>query len=317
MSRTTARTMLLLHLLTTGRSWPGDELCRRLEVSQRTLRRDVEDLRALGYGIEAGRGVGGGYRIGPGAAIPPLTLSPDEAVAIAVGLRAVTVGAVHGLEEAAAGALAKLEQSLASETRERIATVAGALVPLGGAGGVDAETVRLISRSIRESRQLPIEYRRDDGTEVRRTVQPHRIVHTADRWYLIAWDVDREDWRTLRVDRLRPVLPFAGRFRARVIPEEQLRRFISQSVAVRPWPRRAVLRVHASADRVREHFGPTLAAVFELDGGSCRLDVGGETWEQVAVYVGTAGMDFEVLEGDGLRDALRALGSRLVRAAAA
>src|SRR5690349_17645523 len=123
MSRTTGRTMLLLGLLQSGREWPGAELRERLEVSERTLRRDVDDLRGLGYGIDAMRGVGGGYRLGVGAAIPPLTLSPDEAVAIAVGLRTAGAGAVAGLEESAASVLAKLEQSLSSQTRERIAAV--------------------------------------------------------------------------------------------------------------------------------------------------------------------------------------------------
>jgi predicted DNA-binding transcriptional regulator YafY len=317
MSRTTGRTMQLLDLLQTGREWSGAELCARLGVSERTLRRDVDDLRGLGYGIDAVRGVGGGYRLGAGAAIPPLVLSPDEAVAIAVGMRAAAVGAVTGLEDAAAGALAKLEQSLSNETRERISVVEQAMVPLGGGGAarIDVDVVVTIARAIRESRRLRIDYTRHDGTEVRRAIEPHRILHTAERWYLVAWDVDRDAWRTLRVDRLIPRLPLAERFRPRVIPDEELRRFVSESIAVRPWRHRAVLRVAAPADEVRRHFGPTVARVDTLDDGSCRLETGAESWAELALYAGTAGFEFEVLEGDGLRDELRTVSARLARAA--
>lgn len=317
MSRTTGRTMKLLDLLQTGRSWPGAELCARLEVSERTLRRDVDDLRGLGYGIRSVRGAGGGYRIGPGAAIPPLVLSPDEAVAIAVGLRAVAVGAVTGLEDSAAGALAKLERSLSSEARHRIAVVERALVPLttGSADGIDAEVVVTIARAISETRRLRIGYTRHDGTAVRRTIEPHRIVHTAHRWYLVAWDVDREQWRSLRVDRLVPHQPLGARFRPRTIPDEELRRFTTRSIAVRPWQHRAVLHVHGSADEVQRHFGPTVARVEALPDGGCRLETGTRSWDELALYVGTAGFDFDVVEGDGLRDALRTVAARLERAA--
>ena len=317
MSRTTGRTMQLLDLLQAGREWSGAELCARLEVSERTLRRDVEDLRALGYGIEAVRGVGGGYRLGPGAAIPPLALTPDEAVAIAVGLRAAAVGAVTGLEDAAAGALAKLEQSLSSETRERISAVEQAMLSLsgGGAAHVDIDVVVTIARAIRESRRMRIDYTRHDGAEVRRTIEPHRILHTAERWYLVAWDVDRDAWRTLRVDRLLPRLPLAERFRPRAIPDEELRHFVSESIAVRPWAHRAVLKVAAPAIQVRRRFGPTIARVDELDDGSCRLETGAESWLELALYVGTVGFEFDVLEGDGLRDTLRDVSARLARAA--
>ena len=317
MSRTTGRTMQLLDLLQTGREWSGSELCARLEVSERTLRRDVEDLRALGYGIEAVRGVGGGYRLGPGAAIPPLVLTRDEAVAIAVGLRAAAVGVVTGLEDASSGALAKLEQSLSNETRERISAVEQAMVSLsaGGAAHVDVDVVVTIARAIRESRRLRIDYTRHDGIEVRRTIEPHRILHTAERWYLVAWDVERDAWRTLRVDRLAPRLPLAERFQPRAIPDEELRRFVSEGLALRPWRHRAALRVKAPVDEVRRRFGPTIARVDELEDGSCRLEIGTESWLELALYVGTAGFEFEVLEGDGLRDALRNVSARLARAA--
>ena len=310
--------MLLLGLLQSGREWPGAELRQRLEVSERTLRRDVDDLRSLGYGIDAVRGAGGGYRLGAGAAIPPLTLAPDEAVAIAVGLRAAAIGPVTGLEESAAGALAKLEQSLSSETRERIVAVERSMLPLvaARAGSIDIDVVVTVSRAIREFRRLRIDYTRHDGAAVRRTIEPHRILHTADRWYLVAWDVERESWRTLRVDRLVPRTPFGARFRPREIPQEELRRFTTESIAVRPWPYHAMLRMHAPADDVRARFGPTVARVDELDGGTCRLETGAKSWEELALYIGTTGIEFDVIEGDGLAAALEQIAARLLRAAA-
>jgi predicted DNA-binding transcriptional regulator YafY len=315
MSRTTGRTLALLGLLQSRREWTGAELRARLEVSDRTLRRDIDDLRALGYGIEASPGVGGGYRLGAGAAVPPLTLSADEAVAIAVGLRAAALGAVTGLENASARALAKLEQSLSSATRHRITEVERAMVPLGGrADAVDMDVVVTVARAIGETRRLRVDYRRHDGTEVRRTVEPHRIVHTTSRWYLIAWAPEHQTWRTLRLDRLVPRLPLGETFTPHRIPDEELKRYTARSISAAPYPHRATLLMHAPASDVTRHFGPTVAEVTDRGDGTCVLVTGGRTAEEIALYIGLSGMDFEILDGDTLRTALTALVDRFTRA---
>lgn len=317
MARTAGRTLDLLGLLQTHRDWTGPELCGRLEVSDRTLRRDVRYLRELGYGIDSLPGVGGGYRLGAGASIPPLVLSAEEAVAIAVGLRAAATSVVTGIEEAAIGALAKLEGSLSSATRQRISTLERAMVPLGGASGdrVDVDVVVTVSQAIRDARRLRIDYRRHDGEQVRRTVEPHRIVHTDRRWYLVAWDTDRRGWRTLRLDRLTPRLPFADGFAPRSIPDDAVAAYTTRSINTAPYPFRCTVIVRAPAAKVSRLFGPTVAEVVQRDDGSSLLTAGANTAEEFAAYLGSSGLDFDVVEPDGFRLTLRAVADRLARAA--
>ncbi|MWV48740.1 WYL domain-containing protein [Rathayibacter sp. VKM Ac-2803] len=318
MTRTTGRTLDLLGLLQTRRDWSGAELCSRLGVSARTLRRDIEDLRGLGYGIDSVPGVGGGYRLGIGASVPPLVLSTEEAVAIAVGLRAAASTTVTGIEDAAARALVKLEQSLSAGTRERITAIERAVLTLGGSvDPVDLDTVVTIARAIRDSRSLRIDYTRHDGEQVRRTIQPHRIVHTGARWYVVARDADRDAWRTLRLDRLVPRLPLAEPFTPQEIPDEAVRDFASRSISVAPYPHRYRVRMHASAARISALFGPAVARVTALDDDSSELEAGAASPEQFALYIGTIGIDFDVLDGDDLRAALTEVGERLLRAGSA
>ncbi|MEY2849669.1 MAG: hypothetical protein RI885_2336 [Actinomycetota bacterium] len=315
MPRTTGRTLELLGLLQAHRDWSGADLQGRLGVSARTLRRDIDDLRGLGYGIESVSGVGGGYRLGAGASIPPLVLSADEAVAIAVGLRAAASATVTGIEDAAARALVKLEQSLSSETRQRISAVEQAVVPLGsGQEPVDLDTVLIIARAIRESRRLRIDYQRHDREEVRRTIEPHRIVHTGTRWYVVARDPDRDAWRTLRLDRLTPRPPLAERFVAERIPDDAVREFTTRSITSAPYPHHYRVLMHAPAAEVARHFGPTIAEVTPVDDDSCELAAGSTSPEQFALYIGTTGIDFDVLEGDDLRRVLGELSERFGRA---
>jgi predicted DNA-binding transcriptional regulator YafY len=316
MLKTAGRTLALLGLLQARREWSGALLRSRLEVSERTLRRDIENLRQLGYGIDSVPGVGGGYRLGPGASIPPLVLTSDEAVAIAIGLRTAAVSAVTGIEDAAAGALAKLEQSLSSTTRHRIATVENAMVPLGrSANAVDMDAVVAVAGAIRESRQMRVDYRSHDGTATRRTIEPHRIVHTTHRWYVVAWDTARDDWRTLRLDRLTPRLPLAGRFTPRAIGDGELRTFITRSISASPYRYGCRVLMRASVGDVERRFGPTVATIVDLGDGTCELTTGSNSLEDLALYLGTSGIDFEVLDGDALRTALRSLAVRFARAA--
>ncbi|GAT74485.1 DeoR family transcriptional regulator [Microbacterium sp. HM58-2] len=318
MTRTTGRTLDLLALLQSRRAWSGAELRERLEVSERTLRRDIDDLRELGYGIEATRGRHGGYRLGAGAAVPPLALSVDESVAIAVGLRAAATSVVTGMEDASARALAKLEQSLSPSTRRHIAEVEQAMVPLTTRhDDVDIALVTTVATAIAERRRLQIDYTRHDGADVRRTLEPHRIVHTADRWYLVALDADRGEWRTLRADRMRRPDILREEFPERDIPDDALRRFTTRSIASAPYPYRARLRMMAPAAEVARHFDATVAEVVDAGDGTSILTSGSRSAEEFALYIGLSGIEFEVLEGDEVRRAAVAVAGRLLRGAGA
>lgn len=319
MTRTTGRTLALLSLLQIRREWSGAELRERLEVSDRTLRRDIDDLRELGYGIDATRGRHGGYRLGPGSSVPPLALSDDESIAIAVGLRAAANSVVTGMEEAAGRALAKLEQSLSSAARSRISEVERALVPLDPSadaeGAVDPGIVAAIATAIDVRQRLRVDYTRHDGTDVQRIVEPHRIVHTARRWYLVARDPERDAWRTLRIDRIRRPLMLREGFPVREIPEEALREFTAHSITTAPYRYRARVRMHASAAQVRRHFDTTVAVVTEEGAETSILVAGSRAPEEFALYLGASGIHFEVLEGDEVRAALRTVAARLAEAA--
>lgn len=318
MTRTTGRTLALLSLLQARREWSGAELQERLEVSARTLRRDIDDLRELGYGIEATRGRHGGYRLGAGAAVPPLTLSVDESVAIAVGLRAAATGVVTGIEEASARALAKLEQSLSSATRRQIVEVEQAMVPLSTRhDDVDVSVVTTIATAIAERRRMQVDYTRHDGEEARRIVEPHRVVHTAERWYLVAWDPAREAWRTLRVDRMRHPLILRVEFPRKDIPDEALRQFTTRSITTAPYRYRATFRMHAPADEVSRHFDATVAQVVAETERTSILTAGSDSPEEFALYIGMCGIEFEVLEGDEVRQAMVEVAERLARGAGA
>mgnify|MGYP001619252603 CR=1 FL=1 len=318
MTRTTGRTLALLSLLQVRREWSGAELRERLEVSDRTLRRDIDDLRELGYGIEATRGRHGGYRLGPGAEVPPLALAPDESVAIAVGLRAAAGSVITGLEDAAARALAKLEQSLSSATRQQISEVEQAMVPLAGRvrPDIDLNIVTAAASAIAGRLRLRIDYTRHDGVEVQRIVEPHRIVHTTTRWYLIAWVPEHEAWRTLRVDRIRRPVLARDVFPRRDIPDDALREFTARSITTAPYPYRARLKMHAPAAEVSRLFDATVASVEACGDDASILTAGARTPEEFALYIGMSGIEFEVLEGEEVRQALADIAQRMLRAAA-
>src|SRR4051794_28345131 len=198
------------------REWPGVELAERLEVGRRTIRRDVDRLRRLGYPVHATPGVAGGYRLGPGASLPPLLLDEEEAVAVAVGLRTAASVGVAGIEETSVRALAKLEQVLPSRLRRRVAAVGSATVAFPGTGpAVDAETLAVIAAAARDGERLRFRYRAHDGRPAPGVAEPLRLVHTGRRWYLVAWDVERGAWRTFRVDRMGPRIAADRRFEPR------------------------------------------------------------------------------------------------------
>jgi predicted DNA-binding transcriptional regulator YafY len=273
---TSARLLRLLSLLQVRRDWTGAELADRLQVTARTLRRDVQKLRTLGYPVEATPGVAGGYRLGAGAALPPLLLDDDEAVAVVLGLRTAASHAVTGVAEASVRALAKLEQVLPDRLRRRVHAVHSNVVSLQWGGGptVDADALAVLALACRDREQVRFDYRRRDGDDSRRLVEPHQLVSTGRRWYLVAWDVRRDDWRTFRLDRLeRPRL--AGvRCAARELPGGDAAAFVAESIRTMPLPHSALLEVDGAPDAVRDMLRWSDAEVEELGDGRAHVRVG-------------------------------------------
>src|SRR5205085_367796 len=235
MSETSSRLLELLSLLQGRRDWPGDELAQRLEVSGRTVRRDIERLRQLGYPVESLTGRAGGYRLRAGSAMPPLLLDDEEAIAIAVGLRTAARSSVSGIEETAVRALVKLEQVLPAHLRRRVAALGAATIvpPLAGPT-VEPQHLTAIAAACRDGECLRFAYRSRDGTSSRRLVEPHSLVNLGRRWYLVAWDRNREDWRTFRLDRLTRPGSAGRRFSPRVLPATDAAAYVEQSIAGAP-----------------------------------------------------------------------------------
>ncbi|WP_433133281.1 helix-turn-helix transcriptional regulator [Micromonospora sp. CA-240977] len=316
MVETSVRLLRLLTLLQVRREWSGAELAERLAVTTRTVRADVERLRVLGYQIESHPGVAGGYRLGAGSALPPLLLDDDEAVAVAVGLRAAAGGSVTGIEETSLRALAKLEQSLPSRLRHRVDALRAATVSAAGGGPtVDADTLTAISTAVHRAERLRFDYAGHDGTATVRDVEPYRLVYTGRRWYLLGWDTDRADWRTFRADRIRPRSPTGPRFTPREPPGGDAVAHVLRGVGSTAWPHPARVRLHASADRVAQRI-PTTAGLLEaIDERSCLLHTGGESLSNLAAFLSTIEVDFDVLDPPELRAVVGAVAARFGRAA--
>lgn len=232
MASTGSRTLQLLSLLQTHRYWPGQELADRLEVSPRTLRRDVERLRDLGYPVDATRGIAGGYQLAAGASLPPLVVDDEEAVALAVGLRTAAQSGVAGVADASVRALAKVVQVMPPRLRRRVdalrvATLASELRP---GPVVDAELLTVVAQACRDEERLVFSYVRRDGDPSERTVEPHRLVSVGRRWYLVAYDIGRFDWRSFRLDRMTDPRPTGARFRPRTLPAADAAEYVRDSL---------------------------------------------------------------------------------------
>jgi predicted DNA-binding transcriptional regulator YafY len=315
MLETSARLLRLLSLLQTRLDWSGAELAERLGVSARTIRRDVERLRDLGYPVHSARGVAG-YRLGAGAALPPLLLDDEEAVAVAVGLR--TAAGVSGIEEASLGALAKLEQLLPNRLRRRVNAVQASTLPVPGDGPgprVDPAVLAVLAAACRDRERLHFAYQDHHGSVGRRAVEPYRLVTWGRRWYLVAWDLDREDWRILRVDRVTAATATGQRFKPRELPEGgDLAAYVSRRVSAAAWRYHARVRVHAPAEELRRRVPAAAGVVEAVTERTCLLDTGADTLETLAVYLGMLGADFEVREPPELVAHLRGLADRYRRA---
>jgi predicted DNA-binding transcriptional regulator YafY len=316
MLETSARLLRLLSLLQARRDWSGADLAERLGVSARTVRRDVERLRSLGYPVHATSGTAGGYRLGAGAALPPLLLDDDEAVAVAVGLRTAAGGTVAGIEETSLRALAKLEQVLPSRLRHRVETLQSVTLPLAGVGPtVDPDTLMLVAAACRDHQRLRFDYRSREGNPSRRDTEPLRLVHTGRRWYLVAWDLDREDWRTFRVDRLTPRVPTGPRFTPRDPPDEDVPAYVNWVVSSARHRYQGRFTMHASAEALAERVPPTAGVLEAVDDHTCVLYSGSNSLDALALHVALLGVDFEAHEPPELLDHVRTLAARLGRAA--
>lgn len=315
MAQTAARLLRLLTTLQTRRHWSGPELAERLEVTGRTLRRDVERLRALGYAVEAFSGPGGGYRLGKGKALPPLLLGDDEAVALAAALRS-SVDTFAGAGDTVLAALVKLEQLLPHRLRRRLDALQSMTVSIGSGPRLDPEVLVTLAAACRDGVRLGFVYRAHDGALSERRVEPLRLAHTGNRrWYLVAWDLEREAWRTFRVDRVeRPVS--AERFAPRPTPAD-LERYVSESISVVSYRRRARLLLPGSAAAMAERLPPWIGTLEPRDETTSVLTIGGPDWNALVAQLVIAGVEFEVLEPPELLEELGRIARRLASSARA
>lgn len=314
MGHTSARLLALLSLLQARRDWPGELLATRLEVSPRTVRRDVDRLRELGYPIRAIKGPDGGYRLDAGSELPPLLFDDEQAVALAVALRiAVTSGA--GIEEAAARALTTVRQVMPARLRHRIDAIE--LTAMGAGPQADTAVLLAVGAAIRASEILRFDYASargaadgGGGPPVRR-VEPHHLVTRRGRWYLVAWDLDRDDWRTFRVDRLTPRVPTGPRFPPRAVPGGDVAAFVAarfRGSDTPDWPCRGDVVLAAPADAVAPFAGDGLVEALGPD--RCRLVAGSWSWIGLAASLGRFDADFETVEPAELRQAFARLATR-------
>ncbi|MFJ5076291.1 helix-turn-helix transcriptional regulator [Streptomyces sp. NPDC088553] len=313
---TSARLLRLLSLLQTPRAWPGSVLAERLGVSGRTIRNDIDRLRELGYPVDAERGSTGGYRLGAGAAMPPLLLDDEEAVAVTIALRTAAQGAVPGTEENALRALVKLEQVLPSRLRRRVRALQAYTVAVPAdrpAPTVSAEVLTTLVSACRDRERLRFDYLDHGGSSTRRVVEPYRAVNWGRRWYLVAWDVEREDWRTFRIDRIQPRTPTGPRFAPREPPGGDVAAYVSRRVSGAAWRHHARVTVHAPAAAVIERINPAVGTVEAVDSDTCVLTTGADTVQTLAVHLGMLDFDFDVTEPEELVTHLRRLGSRYAR----
>lgn len=316
MGDTASRLLELLSLLQARRGWPGNELADRLGVSGRTIRRDIERLRQLGYPVRSLSGPAGGYRLRAGTAMPPLLLDDEEAIAIAVGLSTAARASVASVEESALRALVKLEQVLPSHLRRRVRALGSATFTLPVTGPrVDPQHLTVIAAACRDAECLRFGYRSRDRSDTRREVEPHSLVNRGHRWYLVAWDRGRGDWRTFRIDRLTRPASTGVRFRPHQLPAENAATFVERSIVAAPNRFEALVILHAPAEEITRRVPIHWGAIKPIDGRTCEYRTGDDDLRWLALRIAMLGVDFEVREPAELAEHVRALGARLHRAA--
>jgi predicted DNA-binding transcriptional regulator YafY len=311
---TSARLLRLLSLLQARRFWAGTDLAERMEITPRTLRRDIDRLRSLGYAVAAAAGPGGGYHLGRGSALPPLLLEDNEAVAIAVSLRSA-VDTFAGLGETAVSALLKLNQLLPMRLRKRVSALHTVTVSVTRTGPVlNPETLTTLAIACRDCRQVTIRYEDRGGKASTRKVEPLRLAHTGNRrWYLVAWDLSRGAWRTLRVDRIKGSPVTGAIFTPRSLPAD-VDRYVAESISQAPYPHRAKFSLAGSVAELAERIPAWVGVLEPLGETRSLLSIGGETPEAVVLQVMLCGVDFELIEPEDLRPCLKEVAARLERA---
>ncbi|TQN41990.1 putative DNA-binding transcriptional regulator YafY [Blastococcus colisei] len=317
MADTGNRTLRLLSLMQTRRNWAGAELARRLGVSVRTLRRDVGRLRDLGYPVEAQPGVDGGYRLAPGASLPPLVLDDDEAVALVVGLQAAAQTAVAGMAEASVRALTKVVQVLPVRLRRRADALRVVTVSAGwrSEADVDPHALTTVAQACRDTERLEFGYTAANGERTERLVEPFRLVALGRRWYLVAYDVSRGDWRSFRLDRVGAPSSTGARFAPRRLPVDDPAEFVRAGIGSRIPTHDVQVLVEAPADGVRRRIGQW-ATVEEVGEDACRVRMEPDDLSWPALALGMVGAEFTVVTPPELRQLLAEWGGRFSRAAA-
>jgi predicted DNA-binding transcriptional regulator YafY len=306
----------LLSLLPSRPEWTGPELADRLEVTVRTLRRDVAKLRGLGYPVHAAPGTAGGYRLGAGKMLPPLPLDDEEAIAIALSLRTATSSTATGMAETALRALAKLERILPARLRTRTTALKLATVPLEPqAAAVDPDILVAIAEACQSQHRVEFGYQRHDGTTGPRAVEPHRLVHTGRRWYLVGHDRQRDGWRVFRVDRISDLT--VTRIRFTPVDPPDAAAFVAKAITTAPYRFQARIEVRAPAQVIGPRIPVSAGIVEPIDDNSCLLTTGADSLTFLAVHLVTLGSDFTVLEPPELVDELEMLADRLAHTVAA
>ncbi len=316
MIQTSARLLQLLSLLQVRREWTGPALAHRMGVTERTVRRNIDKLRNLGYPIHASPGIAGGYQLGAGAQLPPLLLDDNEALAVALGLNSVAAGPVAGIGEASVRALAKVEQVLPSRLRPKFAMLKAAVTTLpSNAASVDPQQLTVVSAAISDRRQISFEYVKSDGEASRRLVEPYRLVDTGRRWYLVAWDVEREDWRTFRADRFASLPGERRKYTPRPLPAEDLAAYVQQSITRSPYRFDVVVRLRAPLAEVAAVVSSQYATLTADGPEATILRSGWDNLAAPAAYLAALDLDFEILEPEEFRSFALHLSRRLSAAA--
>ena len=313
---TPARLLRLLAMFTTRASWSAEELAERLEITTRTLRRDVTRLRELGYPITSTTGRYGGYELGAGGRLPPLLLDDDEAVAVSIALRDLSAEADPTLGEAALSASAKLRQVLPAPLRDRVDALGEMVVGVRRTRAsrqgerVALPSLTTFATACRRGERVHFTYRDGADRVSDRRVEPHRLVSLGRRWYLVGFDLDRDDWRTYRIDRVSALVASGHRIAPRATPDAAA--LVAEGVAVRVFETRARVRVMAPAEEVMHHIGPTVGVIEPGDDTSCVVTIGGDH-DWIARYLIGMELRFEVIEPRELNDELRLLAERILR----
>ncbi len=312
----TGRALQLLSLLQTHRLWSGSELAERLEVTARTVRRDVDRLRELGYPVDATPGIEGGYRLAVGRHLPPLVLDDDAAVAVAVGLRYAAGAAIGGIEESSLQALTKIEQLLPDRLRRQVSALHSSVTPVQWATAddvIDPEALAVLAVACRDREEVRFDYRRRDGENSRRLVEPHQLVTVGRRWYLVAWDERRDDWRTFRLDRLSDARLAGRRFTPREIPGGNAASFVAASLGPTLRHHEATLAIDAGIGDVEDVLRWVDHTPVQSDATSCLVTIRAEDLGRLAMTVARIALTapVEVLEPPDLADTIRQLATHL------